>query len=87
MELQVTTDDTGTKVLCIYVRLQLGEVYRTAEVVEGGCYVDEDVNGSPLGVEILAPEHMRAHMDKVAETYKRPDLPKVMESLGFTRAA
>ncbi|MBE7560279.1 hypothetical protein HS125_15600 [bacterium] len=87
MEIQVTTDESGAKVLAVYIQVREGEVYRTVPIKANDCYADENVNGDLLGVEVLAPGRLRECMEQVAQTYGMPQLASIMESIGVTRAA
>jgi uncharacterized protein YuzE len=68
-ELKFTLDSEDGQVLSAYLRLREGKVHRTVELSEGDCYVDEDAQGRPLGVEMLNPATLLQAARRVTGKY------------------
>jgi len=68
-ELSFTIDQDDGQVLSTYLRLRNGKVHRTVQLAEGECYVDEDRDGQPLGVEMLCPEMLEISARRVSAKY------------------
>ncbi len=81
MEISVSIDNDDREVLAIYLRLRTGKVHRTVELSPGDCYVDEDQDGNPLGVEMLSPGQLKVNLHRLAETYRCPEIPEAIEHL------
>jgi len=79
MNVSIERDTEDKQILAIYIRVNEGEVYRTVEVAEGACYVDEDKDGNLLGVEVLAPGNLEIYVPEVGQRYKAD--PKIEDIL------
>jgi len=70
MNVSFSMDPDDKQVLAMYVTVREGEVYRTVEIFEGACYVDEDGEGNLLGVEMLAPGQLKLSLAMLSKKYK-----------------
>ena len=81
MVLTISIDPDPGEVLALYLRIEDGIIHRTVQIEEGECYVDEDSDGRPLGMEVLVPEHLGVLSEQVAQRYNLPDVPRVMKKV------
>jgi len=87
MEIRFEIDPDDGEVLAAYVHLGEGKAYRTVEVVEGECYVDEDENGRLLGVELLCPVALHLIEEDLPNGYKVPSMSRAISSVRQVMAA
>ena len=71
LELTVSVDEKTGHIRAAYIRVRIGEVSETREIVEGKAFADYDVSGLLLGIELLAPCEI-AVLDKFAATEPEP---------------
>lgn len=69
MEFSFTIDSGDGQVFSAYLRLRKGKVHRTVQLAEGECYVDEDIQGRPLGIDMLCPGTLEVSARRVAGKY------------------
>ena len=69
MNISISLDPEDKQILSLYVKVRDGEVFRTVEIAEGECYADEDKNGNLLGVEMLAPGHLKLGLKLLSSKY------------------
>lgn len=87
MELKITIDQDDGQVLSAYLRLRKGKVHRTVQLAEGECYVDEDIQGRPLGVEMLCPGTLEVSARRVAGKYHTRGVLKAVRKVREQLAA
>lgn len=87
MEIRFEIDPDDGEVLAAYVHLVDGKAFRTVEIAEGECYVDEDENGRLLGVELLCPVALHLLEEVLPNRYKVPSMSRAISSLRQVMAA
>lgn len=70
-ELSVSVDEKTGHIRAAYLRVRIGEVEETREVVEGRAFADYDASGLLLGIELLAPCEV-AVLDNLAASEPEP---------------
>lgn len=83
-KLEIERHPDTNQVIAVYLRLREGEVARTIELCEDGCYVDEDASGHALGVEMLAPGgKLILHFKDIEGRYTKtqPDIELLLEEV------
>jgi uncharacterized protein YuzE len=75
-KISVSTDETTGKLIAAYLSIRDGESAETVEVEEDRAYADYDAAGRLIGIELLAPCHV-----KVLDSITEAEPPEVREFL------
>jgi len=86
MKVSFTVDQDDGQILAVYFSLAEGKVHKTVEITEGECYIDEDSNGNPLGVEMLCPGRLEILVKRVARKYHIRGMNRAVHSVRETLA-
>jgi hypothetical protein len=81
MTVTFTIDRDDNQVLAVCFSISEGKVHRTVEVAAGKCYVDEDANGKPIGVEMLAPAEVKLMLRKLKDKYRIPEVDNAYQTM------